>query len=127
MMWKEEMTEYSVATTPCRLIRLSVDTTGWHARTATWMKLIPMYDRCVLHSRDTTGNSSTTPHARPPPSRVAICMGETKLTTHAKSFLSIEKPPTLLSAASHTGSSVSYVVWIRPSNARDNRGEADAP
>ena len=28
MMWKEEMMEYSAATTPCRLMWLSVDTTG---------------------------------------------------------------------------------------------------
>ena len=87
------------------------------------MTQITMNDHWMLYSCETTGYSNTTYHGHYLHPLVAICIGATKLTTQATSILSIEKPPTLLSAASHTGSSVSYVVWIRPSMARDNRGK----
>ena len=99
-MWKEEITEYSTVIVFCRL-------TWLHARITTWIRLSTMHACLVPQRRETTGRRTTMCERRTRREQVAICIGETKLTTHARSFLSIEKPPTLRSAASHTGSTVS--------------------
>lgn len=119
-MWKDEIIMNRTVTVPCKSKLLSVDAIGVKANTKTWMRDKTITEVVVLYPLDITGNKITIPHSSLTYIQVAICIGQTKLTIQARSFLSKLKPPTDFSAANQTGRSVSYVVWISPSTATNN-------